>query len=285
MLFAFRTECCSESQRNRVRLQAGIAFTFDRIPQPTSGTPEPLLHRAAITTCRVGNRPRIRQRIRYQIRPGSSADRVGKALRIRGGSAEQKRQRAKPLISTAQVQRAQLRLLSGSVEKPTPLGPVNREQQHLVGRRRLRRNHHKEFESRSMNLFNVKITQKNSGPPRFTGVWYTPHGWGQFLDTLKALAKGLRITGNKLERTPRRRGRHVMKLMNGTGAFGEEVRNPTTINRAISLRISQRRIERFTAIAMARNQNASQGDAECERTGKHLRVNYSIAYRCAESPP
>jgi hypothetical protein len=33
MLFAFRTECCSESQRNRVRLQAGIAFTFDRIPQ------------------------------------------------------------------------------------------------------------------------------------------------------------------------------------------------------------------------------------------------------------
>jgi len=31
--FTFRTECCSESQRNRVRLQSGIAFTFDRIPQ------------------------------------------------------------------------------------------------------------------------------------------------------------------------------------------------------------------------------------------------------------
>ena len=30
--FTFRTECCSESQRNRVRLQSGIAFTFDRIP-------------------------------------------------------------------------------------------------------------------------------------------------------------------------------------------------------------------------------------------------------------
>src|ERR1039458_9543589 len=31
--FTFRPECCSESQRNRVRLQSGIAFTFDRIPQ------------------------------------------------------------------------------------------------------------------------------------------------------------------------------------------------------------------------------------------------------------
>ena len=30
--FTFRPECCSESQRNRVRLQSGIAFTFDRIP-------------------------------------------------------------------------------------------------------------------------------------------------------------------------------------------------------------------------------------------------------------
>jgi hypothetical protein len=29
--FTFRPECCSESQRNRVQLQAGIAFTFDRI--------------------------------------------------------------------------------------------------------------------------------------------------------------------------------------------------------------------------------------------------------------
>jgi hypothetical protein len=31
--FTFRPECCSESQRNRVQLQSGIAFTFDRIPQ------------------------------------------------------------------------------------------------------------------------------------------------------------------------------------------------------------------------------------------------------------
>ena len=30
--FTFRPECCSESQRNRVRLQSGIAFAFDRIP-------------------------------------------------------------------------------------------------------------------------------------------------------------------------------------------------------------------------------------------------------------
>ena len=30
--FTFRPECCSESQRNRVRRQSGIAFTFDRIP-------------------------------------------------------------------------------------------------------------------------------------------------------------------------------------------------------------------------------------------------------------
>jgi hypothetical protein len=30
--FTFRPECCSESQRNRVRLHSGIAFTFDRIP-------------------------------------------------------------------------------------------------------------------------------------------------------------------------------------------------------------------------------------------------------------
>ena len=30
--FTFRPECCSESQRNRVRLQTGIAFTFERIP-------------------------------------------------------------------------------------------------------------------------------------------------------------------------------------------------------------------------------------------------------------
>jgi hypothetical protein len=31
-VFAFRPECCSESQRNGVRLQTGIAFAFDRIP-------------------------------------------------------------------------------------------------------------------------------------------------------------------------------------------------------------------------------------------------------------
>jgi hypothetical protein len=31
--FTFRPEYCSESQRNGVRLQNGIAFTFDRIPQ------------------------------------------------------------------------------------------------------------------------------------------------------------------------------------------------------------------------------------------------------------
>src|SRR5271157_4154888 len=31
--FTFRTECRSESQRNRVRLQSGITFTFYRIPQ------------------------------------------------------------------------------------------------------------------------------------------------------------------------------------------------------------------------------------------------------------
>jgi hypothetical protein len=33
-VFAFRPECCSESQRNAVRLQTGIAFAFDRIPHP-----------------------------------------------------------------------------------------------------------------------------------------------------------------------------------------------------------------------------------------------------------
>ena len=34
--FTFRPECCSESQRNRVRFQSGIAFAFDRIPQLSS---------------------------------------------------------------------------------------------------------------------------------------------------------------------------------------------------------------------------------------------------------
>jgi hypothetical protein len=33
LAFTFRPECCSDSQRNGVRLQTGIAFTFDRIPQ------------------------------------------------------------------------------------------------------------------------------------------------------------------------------------------------------------------------------------------------------------
>jgi hypothetical protein len=32
LVFAFRPECCSDSQQNGVRLQTGIAFTFDRIP-------------------------------------------------------------------------------------------------------------------------------------------------------------------------------------------------------------------------------------------------------------
>jgi len=35
--FTFRPECCSESQRNRVRLHSGIAFTFDRIPHSGHG--------------------------------------------------------------------------------------------------------------------------------------------------------------------------------------------------------------------------------------------------------
>ena len=35
-MFAFRTECCSDSQRNGVRLHTGIAFAFDRIPQGAS---------------------------------------------------------------------------------------------------------------------------------------------------------------------------------------------------------------------------------------------------------
>ena len=34
-MFAFRPECCSDSQRNGVRLQTGIAFAFDRIPHKT----------------------------------------------------------------------------------------------------------------------------------------------------------------------------------------------------------------------------------------------------------
>src|ERR1700733_15168797 len=39
MAFVFRPECCSDSQRNGVRLQTGIAFAFDRIPHyTTTGT-------------------------------------------------------------------------------------------------------------------------------------------------------------------------------------------------------------------------------------------------------
>ena len=41
--FAVRPEGCSDSQRNGVRLQTGIAFAIDRIPQPTSSTLSRLL--------------------------------------------------------------------------------------------------------------------------------------------------------------------------------------------------------------------------------------------------
>ena len=44
--FTLRPECCSESQRNRVRLQSGIAFTFDRIPH-TARSEEPVASRHA----------------------------------------------------------------------------------------------------------------------------------------------------------------------------------------------------------------------------------------------
>jgi hypothetical protein len=37
MAFAFTTEYCSDSQRNGVRLQTGIAFIFDRIPHHFDG--------------------------------------------------------------------------------------------------------------------------------------------------------------------------------------------------------------------------------------------------------
>ncbi|MGB7148364.1 MAG: hypothetical protein WBD45_04380 [Terriglobales bacterium] len=39
-VFSFRPECCSASQRNGVQLQTGIAFTFDRIPQPAFSSGE-----------------------------------------------------------------------------------------------------------------------------------------------------------------------------------------------------------------------------------------------------
>jgi hypothetical protein len=45
-VFVFRTECCSDSQRNGVRLHSGIAFVFDRIPQPLTSfiTPDGKLY-------------------------------------------------------------------------------------------------------------------------------------------------------------------------------------------------------------------------------------------------
>jgi len=36
--FAFRPECCSDSQRNGVRLQTGIAFAIDRIPHQSQSS-------------------------------------------------------------------------------------------------------------------------------------------------------------------------------------------------------------------------------------------------------
>jgi len=60
MAFAFTTEYCSDSQRNGVRLQTGIAFIFDRIPHPVL----------------IGYRRRIRNRMR------SSVSRMG----LRSGS-------------------------------------------------------------------------------------------------------------------------------------------------------------------------------------------------------
>jgi hypothetical protein len=47
-VFAFRPECCSDSQRNAVRLQTGIAFSFDRIPHPTSKSPTWPIYRYAL---------------------------------------------------------------------------------------------------------------------------------------------------------------------------------------------------------------------------------------------
>jgi hypothetical protein len=44
----FRPECCSESQGNRVRLQSGIAFTFDRIPHIDRYARRPLGHARTI---------------------------------------------------------------------------------------------------------------------------------------------------------------------------------------------------------------------------------------------
>jgi hypothetical protein len=56
--FTFRPECCSESQRNGVQLQTGIAFTFDRIPQLDSASPVWRLTRRSTTrTARPPNSP------------------------------------------------------------------------------------------------------------------------------------------------------------------------------------------------------------------------------------
>src|SRR5216684_4035947 len=53
--FTFRPECCSESQRNRVQLQTGIAFTFDRIPHnevsPNNYSSVSVRFHAALVSC------------------------------------------------------------------------------------------------------------------------------------------------------------------------------------------------------------------------------------------
>jgi hypothetical protein len=66
-VFTFRPECCSESQRNGVQLQTGIAFTFDRIPQmwarqrnPTGSVDECIAIYRQLTICgRALSRSRI----------------------------------------------------------------------------------------------------------------------------------------------------------------------------------------------------------------------------------
>src|ERR1700757_153377 len=50
--FTFRPESCSESLRNGVQLQTGIAFIFDRIPQLTL-EPERLKNQPATTRERI----------------------------------------------------------------------------------------------------------------------------------------------------------------------------------------------------------------------------------------
>jgi len=50
--FTFRPEYCSDSQRNGVRLQTGIAFIFDRIPH---NSPQRLRRAAMPRQCLDGN--------------------------------------------------------------------------------------------------------------------------------------------------------------------------------------------------------------------------------------